>query len=176
MTTKIKEDDAPCSEAKEENNTSASHAPCSEAKEENKTTASHMVIIVVIFYIPWLLSLSSHKSIIVQVSADKESDNNYKGDSACLSGVSSSGGVTVEVGKDACTPNPTLQKRVTSTNSKKQQTAKKTAMNTKSKLQSSAIKSNAGTPNLAQENQAIKRQKLEGGKTRQVILQFLFAV
>lgn len=29
-------------------------------------------------------------------------------------------------------------------------------------------KSSAGTPNLAQENQAIKRQKLEGGRTRQV--------
>jgi hypothetical protein len=25
-----------------------------------------------------------------------------------------------------------------------------------------------GTPNLAQDNQAIKRQKLEGGRTRQV--------
>ncbi len=29
-------------------------------------------------------------------------------------------------------------------------------------------KNSAGTPNLALENQAIKRQKLEGGKTRQV--------
>lgn len=30
------------------------------------------------------------------------------------------------------------------------------------------VKNTAGTFNLAQENQAIKRQKLEGGKSRQV--------
>lgn len=30
------------------------------------------------------------------------------------------------------------------------------------------VKKSAGTPNLAQDNQAIKRQKLEGGRTRQV--------
>lgn len=30
------------------------------------------------------------------------------------------------------------------------------------------MKNPAGTPNLTQENQAIKRQKLEGGRTRQV--------
>ncbi|KAK7281734.1 hypothetical protein RIF29_09976 [Crotalaria pallida] len=124
---------APFSEVKEENNTTASHGPCSEAKEENNSTASHVV------------------------SADKErSDKDRKGDSECLSGVSSSGGATVEVGKDACTPNPTLQKRVASTNSKKQQTAKKIATNAKLQLRSSAMKSTAGTPNLIHENQAAK--------------------
>jgi hypothetical protein len=32
------------------------------------------------------------------------------------------------------------------------------------------VKNSVGTPNLAQDNQAIKRQKLEGGRTRQVNL------
>lgn len=35
------------------------------------------------------------------------------------------------------------------------------------------VKNTAGTPNLAQENQAIKRQKLEGGRSRQVIEKLL---
>lgn len=30
------------------------------------------------------------------------------------------------------------------------------------------MKNETGTPNLAQENQAIKRQKLEGGRSREV--------
>ncbi|KAI4322700.1 hypothetical protein L6164_022370 [Bauhinia variegata] len=107
------------------------------------------------------------------------------------------GGASVEVGKDACTPNPPVasQKTASATNSKKQQTAKKiaglvknpTAMKTKSQrqssamknpsamrskaqLKSSAVKSSAtGISHLAQENQAIKRQKLEGGRTRQIL-------
>ncbi|XP_061355574.1 protein TPX2 [Gastrolobium bilobum] len=155
MTTKIKEDDAPCTEAKEENNTIASHvvsadkeddAPCIQAKKDNNSTTSH-----------------------ADSAAKERSENDdYKGDSACLR-VSSSSGASVEVGKDACTPNPTLQKKVTATNSKKQQNTKKIAMNTKPQLQSAAMKSTAGTPHLVQENQAIKKQKLEGGKTRQIL-------
>lgn len=93
-----------------------------------------------------------------------------------------SGGASIEVGKEACTPNPAI-----ATTSKKQQTAKKIAalvknpsalktksqlqsstMKTKAQLLSSTMKSAAGTPHLSQENQAIKRQKLEGGRTRQV--------
>lgn len=120
---------------------------------------------------------------------DKEiSENDCKGDSACL--VSSSGGASVEVAKDAytpkpalqkkvttsvevakddCTPKPALQKRVTtSTNSKKTQN-KKIATNTKPQIKSAAVKSIAGTPNLTQENQAIKKQKLDGGKSRQIL-------
>jgi hypothetical protein len=82
------------------------------------------------------------------------------------------GGASVEVGKDACTPKPALRKNVNaaSTNSKKQQNSKKVSTNTKTRLQSAATKSTAGTPHFTQENQAIKRQKLEGGKTRQVIV------
>ncbi|OIW06007.1 hypothetical protein TanjilG_11694 [Lupinus angustifolius] len=162
MTTKIKDDDAPCSDAKEENNTLASHASHSEAKEKNNITASHA---------PCNESKEENKSTASHVvSADKEIiDNDKKGDSACLSGVSSSGGAAIEVGKDACTPNPTLQKRVSSTNSKKQQTVKKIVMSAKHQIRSSAKKSTAATPNLIQENQAIKRQKLEEGKTRQIL-------
>nr|KYP58808.1 hypothetical protein KK1_014230 [Cajanus cajan] len=85
--------------------------------------------------------------------------------SACLKVASS-----VEVAKDACTPKPALQKKVTtSTNSKKAQNKKKIATNTKPQLKSEAVKSIAGTPHLAQDNQAIKRQKLEGGKSRQIL-------
>ncbi|TKY66829.1 TPX2 protein [Spatholobus suberectus] len=101
---------------------------------------------------------------------DKEkSENDYKGDSACLR-VSSSGGAPVEVAKDACTPKPATQKKVTtSTNSKKAQN-KKIATNIKPQLKSATVKSIAGgTPHLAQENQAIKRQKLEGGKSKQIL-------
>ncbi|XP_019449032.1 PREDICTED: protein TPX2-like isoform X2 [Lupinus angustifolius] len=164
--TKIKDIDAPSSDAKEENSTAASHAPCSGAKEENNATGSHA---------PCNETKQENNTIVshvvtIAVSADREKSVNYhKGDSACLSGVSSSGGATVEVGKDACTPNPTLQKRVSSKNSVKQQTAKKIAVNAKHQLRSSAMKSTSGTPKLTQENQAIKRQKLEGGKTRQIL-------
>lgn len=95
-------------------------------------------------------------------------ENDYKGDSGCF--VSSAEGASVEVAKDACTPKPTLLKKVTtSTNSKKTQN-KKILTNTKSQLKSATGKSITGTLHLSQENQAIKRQKLEGGKSRQVIL------
>ncbi|KAG5033235.1 hypothetical protein JHK85_017217 [Glycine max] len=99
---------------------------------------------------------------------DKErSENDYKEDSACLK--VSSGEAFVEVAKDACTPKPALLKKVaTSTNSKKTQN-KKMATNTKTQLKSATVKSIAGTPHLVQENQAIKRQKLDGGKSRQIL-------
>lgn len=38
------------------------------------------------------------------------------------------------------------------------------------------LKQNAATPNFAQENQAIKRQKLEGGKSRQVNSCYAFSI
>ncbi|CAJ1978904.1 unnamed protein product [Sphenostylis stenocarpa] len=99
---------------------------------------------------------------------DKEiHDNDYKDDGGCL--VSSSGGASVEVTKDACTPKPALLKKVTtSTNSKKTHN-KKIPASTKSQLKSATGKSIAGALHLSQENQAIKRQKLEGGKSRQIL-------
>ncbi|KAK9286020.1 hypothetical protein L1049_025223 [Liquidambar formosana] len=95
----------------------------------------------------------------------------------------------------ACTPKPLMisQKggKLTS-DSKKQQTAKKiaslvrnpSALKSKNKSQLSQVKGSikptsvkrdtnvkntVGTLNFAQENQAIKRQKLEGGKARQIL-------
>ncbi|XP_060201750.1 protein TPX2-like isoform X2 [Lycium barbarum] len=88
---------------------------------------------------------------------------------------------------------PTIsQKSDQKTDSKKRQTAKKiasllrnpSALKSKAHLQQSQLKKSSnpasarkqpiaksavGTHNLAQENQAIKRQKLEGGKSRQIL-------
>ncbi|XP_054813018.1 protein TPX2 isoform X1 [Prosopis cineraria] len=131
-----------------------------------------------------------------EVSGDMERSHPHaEGKSACLNPV----GASIEVVKEACTPNPSiaLQKRVTTTISKKQETAKKiaalvknpSALKTKAQLQSSALKtklpssaaktkpqllssttkSAARTSHLSQENQAIKRQKLEGGRARQIL-------
>jgi len=103
----------------------------------------------------------------------KERSENDQGNSGCF--VPSSGGASAEVARDACTPKPTLMKKVTtSTNSKKTQN-KKILTNTKPQLKSATGKSIAGTLHLSQENQAIKRQKLDGGKSRQVILIFTVA-
>ncbi|PHT97104.1 hypothetical protein BC332_33970 [Capsicum chinense] len=92
---------------------------------------------------------------------------------------------------EVSTPTPPMisQKSDKNTDSKKRQTAKKiasilrnpSALKTKARLQQSQLKKNSnpasarkqaitksvvGTYNLAQENQAIKRQKLEGGKSK----------
>ncbi|PHT37437.1 hypothetical protein CQW23_21010 [Capsicum baccatum] len=92
---------------------------------------------------------------------------------------------------EVSTPAPPMisQKSDKNTDSKKRQTAKKiasilrnpSALKTKAHLQQSQLKKNSnpasarkqaimksavGTHNLAQENQAIKRQKLEGGKSK----------
>ncbi|XP_062105968.1 protein TPX2 isoform X2 [Humulus lupulus] len=94
---------------------------------------------------------------------------------------------SVQAEKEACTPVPPNP----GTNSKKHQTAKKiaslvrnpSALKPKSQIKSSQsktpkpsclksetnVKSTAGTLTLAQENQAIKRQKLEGGQSRQIL-------
>ncbi|KAL2483336.1 Protein TPX2 [Forsythia ovata] len=90
-------------------------------------------------------------------------------------------------GKNVCTPAAQAKQM----DSKKVQTAKKiasllrnpSALKPKDRLQQSQIRSNkpasvrreanakngTGAPNFAQENQAIKRQKLEGGKSRQIL-------
>ncbi|KAH9617004.1 hypothetical protein KSS87_010356 [Heliosperma pusillum] len=91
--------------------------------------------------------------------------------------------------QDICTPKPPslVEKGCqASTVSKRQQTAKKiaSALKNQSTLKASHsksvkqvsirrdainMKSSLGTPNLIQENQAIKRQKLDNGKTRQIL-------
>ncbi|XP_038683473.1 protein TPX2-like isoform X2 [Tripterygium wilfordii] len=98
------------------------------------------------------------------------------------------------VGAEACTPRPTMTSRngeLQVTDSKKHQTARKiaslvqnpSAFKPKTQLQSKVksakpssvtrgtnVKKSTGTPSLlAQDNQAIKRQKLEGGRSRQIL-------
>ncbi|KAI3744942.1 hypothetical protein L1987_58040 [Smallanthus sonchifolius] len=88
-------------------------------------------------------------------------------------------------GAEACTPHPPMtsqkNKNMLQTESKKQQTARRIASAVKNpsmlksktpatvKRDTNRTNKVVGTPNLAQENQAIKRQKLEGGKTRQIL-------
>ncbi|KAE8706217.1 Protein TPX2 [Hibiscus syriacus] len=72
----------------------------------------------------------------------------------------------VQVETEACTPKPLMISQKKLVSDKKHQTAKKIASmirNLKPKT------GNAGTPNLALENQAIKRQKLDGGRSRQIL-------
>ncbi|KAJ8749395.1 hypothetical protein K2173_018887 [Erythroxylum novogranatense] len=92
--------------------------------------------------------------------------------------------------ESCCTPKPPVSSNNGSlvTCSKKQQSSKpisNLARNKSAKSQSQSsiargmkpasakksnnVKSIAGTPSLAQENQAIKRQKLEGGKSKQIL-------
>ncbi|BAT90100.1 hypothetical protein LR48_Vigan08g104700 [Vigna angularis] len=116
---------------------------------------------------PQCLAVTTVKEDDAPCTEKERIENDYKGDSGCF--VSSAEGASAEVAKDACTPKPALLKKVTtSTNSKKTQN-KKILTNTKSQLKSATGKSIAGTLHLSQENQAIKRQKLEGGKTRQIL-------
>ncbi|KVI04341.1 hypothetical protein Ccrd_017348 [Cynara cardunculus var. scolymus] len=98
-------------------------------------------------------------------------------------------------GVESCTPKPAVasqkNKSISEAESKKQQTARRiasavknpSAFKSRNQSQLSQVKSKTpatvkrdtsqankvGTPNLALENQAIKRQKLEGGKTRQIL-------
>ncbi|KAI3439860.1 uncharacterized protein J3R85_004271 [Psidium guajava] len=100
---------------------------------------------------------------------------------------------SVPEGSEISTPKPVMasQKGDAVTDSKKCQTAKKIAslikdpsmLRPKQNLESSQakkskpesvkrntnVKNSAATPNVAQENQAIKRQKLDGGKSRQIL-------
>ncbi|XP_049402507.1 protein TPX2-like isoform X2 [Solanum stenotomum] len=94
--------------------------------------------------------------------------------------------------EEVSTPAPPMisQKSDEKTDSKKRQTAKKiasvirnpSALKSKAHLRQSQLKKNpdsvrkqtiaksaVGTHNISQENQAIKRQKLEGGKSRQIL-------
>ncbi|KAM7503421.1 hypothetical protein LguiB_002325 [Lonicera macranthoides] len=102
--------------------------------------------------------------------------------------------ITDAQGTEVCTPKPPITSRkinLLRTDPKKQQTAKKIAsivknpsvLKSRNQSQLSQAKSikqasvrrdinlinKVGTPSYAQENQAVKRQKLEGGKTRQIL-------
>ncbi|KAF7800752.1 protein TPX2-like isoform X2 [Senna tora] len=160
--------------------------PCRETKDEKDITASHMVSANMDkgqgAYLSDIqpgmtakLKEDAHCSEAKEVSGDVERSDSYKDEGGCLN----SEGASIAVSKEACTPNPQTasHKRVETTVSKKQQTAKKiaalvknpSAMKTKAQIQSSVRKSASTNPHLSQENQAIKRQKLEGGRTRQIL-------
>ncbi|XP_030482220.2 protein TPX2 [Cannabis sativa] len=133
-----------------------------DSKEESKSTEKH--------YSASARIVSSSSGVKNEANSDKE---NRK--------------PSVQAEKEACTPVPSIL----GTNSKKQQTAKKiaslvrnpTALKPKSQIKSSQsknpkpsclksetnVKNTGGTLTLAQENQAIKRQKLEGGQSRQIL-------
>ncbi|XP_021295478.1 protein TPX2 isoform X3 [Herrania umbratica] len=79
---------------------------------------------------------------------------------------------SVQVEVEAYTPQPlmNLQKKLVS--DRKHQTAKKIASmvrNPSALKPKNRFQGSSGTPNLAQENQAIKRQKLDGGRSRQIL-------
>lgn len=122
-----------------------------------------------------------------------DSDSTSKFVDAALTDDKEKGKSSVLEGAEVSTPKPAMatQKRDVVTDSKKCQTAKKIAsliknpstLRPKQNVQSSQAKKSkpesvkrntnpknpAATPTVAQENQAIKRQKLEGGKSRQIL-------
>ncbi|KAG4985879.1 hypothetical protein AAZX31_12G109800 [Glycine max] len=157
--TTVKEDDAPCPDKERSENDYKEDSACL-----NVSSGGAFVEVAKDACTPKPALL---KKVATSTNSKKtHNKNDYKEDSACLK--LSSGGASVEVAKDACTPKPALPKKVASTNSKKTHN-KKMATNTKTQLKSATVKSVAGTPHLVQENQAIKRQKLDEGKSRQIM-------
>ncbi|GMJ09881.1 targeting protein for XKLP2 [Hibiscus trionum] len=75
----------------------------------------------------------------------------------------------VLVETQACTPKPLMISQKKLMSDKKHQTAKKIASMIRNPSVLKPKTSNSGTPNLALENQAIKRQKLDGGRSRQIL-------
>ncbi|KAK8622404.1 hypothetical protein V6N13_117321 [Hibiscus sabdariffa] len=76
---------------------------------------------------------------------------------------------TVQVETEVCTPKPLVNSQKKLVSDKKHQTAKKITSTTRNSSVLKPKTSNAGTPNLALESQAIKRQKLDGGRSRQIL-------
>lgn len=134
--------------------------------------------------------------VVNVLSAEKDTTcEEHTGDSECtqdngsvniepVAGDKEKGKSSVQVGTEVCTPKPLINYGKRVTDAKKQQTAKEIAspvknslaLKPKNQLQSSQakrdsiMKKTAGTPtNFALENQAIKRQKLDGGRSRQIL-------
>ncbi|GMJ05524.1 targeting protein for XKLP2 [Hibiscus trionum] len=76
---------------------------------------------------------------------------------------------TVQVETEVCTPKPLMNSQKKLVSDKKYQTAKKTASTIRKPSVLKPKTGNSGTPNLALESQAIKRQKLDGGRSRQIL-------
>ncbi|XVF02030.1 hypothetical protein REPUB_Repub04eG0141100 [Reevesia pubescens] len=68
-----------------------------------------------------------------------------------------------------CTPKPLMDSQKKLVSDKKNQTAKKIATMIRNQSVLKPKNGSAGTPNLALENQAIKRQKLDEGRSRQIL-------
>ncbi|KAE8706215.1 Targeting protein for XKLP2, putative isoform 4 [Hibiscus syriacus] len=76
---------------------------------------------------------------------------------------------TVQVETEDCTPQPLMNSQKKLLSDKKHQTAKKIASSIRSSSVLKPKTDNVGTPHLALESQAIKRQKLDGGRSRQIL-------
>ncbi|XVF66798.1 hypothetical protein PTKIN_Ptkin10aG0066900 [Pterospermum kingtungense] len=77
---------------------------------------------------------------------------------------------SVQAEIEVCTtPKPLMNSQKKLVSDRKHQTAKKISSIIRNPSVLKPKNSNAGTPNLALENQAIKRQKLDGGKSRQIL-------
>ncbi|KAL4271682.1 hypothetical protein GQ457_13G006360 [Hibiscus cannabinus] len=76
---------------------------------------------------------------------------------------------TAQVQTEACTPKPLMNSQKKLVSDKKHQTAKKIASTIRNSSVLKPKPGSAGTPNLALGNQAIKRQKLDGGRSRQIL-------
>ncbi|GMJ09882.1 targeting protein for XKLP2 [Hibiscus trionum] len=76
---------------------------------------------------------------------------------------------TVQVQTEACTPKPLMNSQKKLVSDKKHQTAKKIPSTIRNPSVLKPKTGSAGTPNLALVNQAIKRQKLDGGRSRQIL-------
>ncbi|KAK8527741.1 hypothetical protein V6N13_085551 [Hibiscus sabdariffa] len=76
---------------------------------------------------------------------------------------------TVQVETEVCTPKPLMNSQKKLVSDKKHQSAKKITSTTRKPSVLKPKTSNAGTPNLALESQAIKRQKLDDGRSRQIL-------
>ncbi|KAE8703082.1 Protein TPX2 [Hibiscus syriacus] len=76
---------------------------------------------------------------------------------------------TVKVETEACTPKPLMNSQKKPVSDKKRQTAKRIASTIRNSSVLKPKTGNVGAPNLALESQAIKRQKLDGGRSRQIL-------
>ncbi|XVE49964.1 hypothetical protein DITRI_Ditri01bG0123800 [Diplodiscus trichospermus] len=103
----------------------------------------------------WLLSVEYSSALTQKALSDVTGDEEKRKSS-------------LEVETEARTPKPLVNSQKKMVCDKKHKTAEKIA----SMVQNPLVlkpKNNSGTPNLALENQAIKRQKLDGGRSRQIL-------
>ncbi|KAB2042297.1 hypothetical protein ES319_D02G205800v1 [Gossypium barbadense] len=138
---KVKEEEVKPSEANVENNQIVNESPNHKDKEQVE-----------------ILCAQEKESVLTEKGRSNVTGDKEKAKSS------------VQVETEACTPKPLMNSQKKPLSDKKYQTAKKIASmirNPSSVLKPK--KGSAGTPNLALENQAIKRQKLDAGRSRQIL-------